>query len=496
MNFQHALQRLLAVLFVLFAAGASAAPNIVLVVLDDMATAEVDFMPRTTAYLRPNGVEFTNAYVPLSVCGPSRASILTGKYPHNTGVYENISPNGGFDAFHRNGNQSVTLATWLQSRGYFTAFIGKYINGYGYSNLVSPNHVPPGWSAWHGLSSAVRYFGYTLNENGTLVTYGSAVGDYSTDVFGRHALQALDNAQQSGRPLFLMIAPMAPHSDTTLPASDPRFDKPIPAPRHATLFDGVAAPRPASFNESNIDDKPAAIRKLPPLTAADVQFIDESYRMRARSLQAVDELVAAVIERLRAASQLENTYIIFTSDNGYFFGHHRIRDGKGTLYDAPARVPLLIAGPGVVAAARRQELVTNIDLFPTIADLAGVDVPLAVDGRSLKPYLTTTSRSVAGTRKSLLILRSTSGVGMRMPTYRYLETNRTSDGSLLSRELYDIAADPDETRNLIDQVTAESASRLRNLLGSLRKCSGAGCRTLEASIGDSVVQFVGSGAAP
>lgn len=471
-------------LLLLAASAARAAPNIIMVIVDNAIVQEVESMPRTAAYLRSNGIEFTNAYVTNSLCGPSRSSILTGKYSHNTGVYTNERPRGGFEGFVSNGNEQNSVGVWLRARGYKTALIGKYINGYGGSTLVAPTYVPPGWDQWVVMANKERYYNYSLNENGQLVGYGSTPQDYLTDKLAEKASGVLANFIASGNPFFMYLAPIAPHEDYPTGTG-----LPTPAPRHSGLFGGLPAPRNPSFGETDITDKPTWLRnQATPLTPDVIARVDNSYRARAQTLQAADEMIGNLIEQLRRASVLSNTVIIFLSDNGFFFGEHQKPQGNGPTYEVVTRVPLLMAGPGIAPASRSREIVANIDLFPTIAELAGLDVPSMADGRSLAQVATSPRRGATTGRKSLLKVRSTMGAALRLPSYSYHESYR-ANGALLDQELYDLEVDPDETRNLISTLTAESVGRLQSALQSFRRCAGAECRLLENTVGDELVTF-------
>src|SRR6185295_6488695 len=243
--------------------------------------------------------------------------------------------------------------------GYRTALIGKYLNEYPDSD--APSYVPPGWDEWVVPAGGAPYtqFDYTLNLNGSLVEHAGTPADYLGDVLSRQARNFVTKASADGVPFFLYLTPYSPHKPCTA------------APRHAGLFSKVKAPRTPSFNEADVSDKPEGIREKALLTKGDIALLDSLYRRRLQSLQSVDEAVAALITTLEKAGQLDNTFIIFTSDNGFHIGQHRLLGSKYTPYEEDIRIPLIVRGPGVPAGAKAKALVENVDLAPTIAQLAG-----------------------------------------------------------------------------------------------------------------------------
>ena len=370
------------VLLFLLAPAAHAKRNIVVLETDDQTLASMGVMPKTQQLLGDQGVTFTRSFVSYSLCCPSRATLYTGQYAHNHGVLGNGPPAGGYTRL----DKTNWLPLWLQAAGYRTMQVGKFLNGYG--RLSPPTEVPPGWNDWHGTvdPSTYRYYGYTVNENGTLRSYGAANEPefYSTDFFARRANELIAAAAPSPRPFFLSVAFLAPHSGAPREPDDPQgHPTPAVAPRHANAFSSVALPLPPSFNEADVSDKPAAIRRRPPIGVATAAAIQEGYQQRLESLLAVDEAVASIVGTLRATGELDDTLILFTSDNGFFHGEHRVRQGKVLPYEPSIRLPLLMRGPGVPAGERLGQLVTNADLAPTIEDAAGARPGLAQDGRSL-----------------------------------------------------------------------------------------------------------------
>jgi N-acetylglucosamine-6-sulfatase len=468
-------------------ATASPRPNLILVLTDDQDLASLAFMPRTLELLAAQGITFSNHFVPLSLCCPSRATILTGLYPHNHRVYTNFPPAGGFERFDQLGHEQATLATALHAAGYRTALFGKYLNGY--PGTEGSAHVPPGWDEWASPVAGSPYaaYRYTLNEDGATVKYGSAPEDYMTDVLAAKATDFVRRAASGSQPFFLFLATYAPHNPAT------------PARRHAGLFPTLQAPRTPSFDEADVRDKPARIRKLRRLDAKQIADIDALARKQARSLQAVDEAVAALVQTLRETGQLASTYIIVTSDNGFHLGQHRLSPGKYTPYETDVHVPLLVRGPGVPAGRHLDALTSSVDLAPTLAALAGASLPVPADGRPLVPLLQ--GQTPADWRQVVLLeqfpfpsappkvsparepmdpqdAKAASDypahLGLRTAGFKYVEYDTGE------REVYDLRGDPDELANLRKKVGMEWLNSLSALTRSLGTCAGEACRQLES----------------
>lgn len=467
---------------------AGSRPNVVFILTDDqdLLLRSLDFMPRTRELIARQGMTFGQDFVPLSLCCPSRSTILTGLYPHNHRIYNNRLPDGGFQKFQELGHEETTIATALHAAGYRTALFGKYLNNYPKPGDLT--HVPPGWDEFASPAAGSPYteFSYTLNENGTLVQYGREPQDYMVDVIAGKATDFIRRSASAGTPFFLYLAPYAPHKPAT------------PAPRHANLFPNLRAPKTRSFNEADVRDKPEKIRKLPRLTAAQVEGINSLYRRRIQSLQAVDEAVAAVIHALDEAGQLDNTYVFFTSDNGFHMGQHRLKPGKYTPYETDVHVPLLVRGPGVAAGSATQAPTSSVDFTPTIAELAGAPLPFAVDGRSFVPLLRGETpedwRRVVLLEQFQFVAEDNppdnvlepadpqdgtvsaypSHLGLWTPTLKYVEYGT---GEL---EVYDLRRDPDEIKNLAGHLKPAWLARMSSLARALGACAGDTCRQLEA----------------
>lgn len=444
-------------------------PNIIYIVTDDQDTNSLQYMPIVQKELIQKGVSFQHAIVSSSVCCPSRVSVLRGQYVHNHKVYTSDSIVGGFARFRALERQNSTVATWLHDAGYRTAFMGKYLNGYGYPNPQDSNPIPPGWDEWHGViassDAGSQYYNYLLNSNGQIVDY-SGTGAYEAFTLEAFALKFIKSAHNDEQPFFLYLAPFAPHGPTTVP------------PDYAEGFEDVQAPRSPSFNEADVSDKPRRIRGLPLLTQDEIDAIDETYRKRLRSLVVVNEIVGNIISELASHGILDNTYIFYTSDNGYHLGEHRLKPGKSRPYEEDIHVPLIVRGPEIKPGQTIDELVLNSDFAPTFAEIAGATIPDFVDGRSLMPLLSQQSQNW---RKSVFFeLWSSPDKIKPVNVHRGL---RTTDSKLIiwdtgEIELYDLLKDPYELNNIASE-NPEEVEKLRTHLAKLSTCQGIDCRFLE-----------------
>jgi N-acetylglucosamine-6-sulfatase len=411
------------------AAGAAAGrPNIVFVLADDQPWNSLWAQPNVQRLLVAHGVKFTNAFVNNSLCCPSRASILTGLTSGHTGVWAN-SPAGGFGSF----DDSSTIATWLAASGYQTALVGKYLNGYCDAQAL---YTPPGWSAWFAFTSDCgqgAYYDYTVSDNGTLRSFGSARADYEQNVLTRRAVTWLANADPS-RPVFLYFAPKGPHYPAT------------PAQGHASAFSTLAPYRPPNFNEPDVSDKPAYVQAWPLLNAGDVAAVTAFRQNVLRADLSLDDAVKALVDELAATGRLQNTMFVYMSDNGQLFGEHRWR-GKQVPYNESLRVPLVIRYDPLTAGGPRTDphIALNLDLAPTWAALAGVSPPSPRDGRSLLPLL---GGGAPAWRQDLLAEHKQEGPGIpsfcAVRSLRYLYVQYATG----EEELYDERADPYELTNL------------------------------------------------
>jgi arylsulfatase A-like enzyme len=408
-------------------AGATTPPSIVLIVTDDQRWNTLWAMPTVQSELVGHGVRFKNGFVVNSLCCPSRASILTGRYSHGTNVYRNGMVPYGYQDF----DEGSTVATWLQAAGYRTGLVGKYLGGYS-EDLVA--HIPAGWDRWFAFVSPDAgngdYYDYSVSDDGVLASYGDAPQDYSTDVFASKAVSFIDETPL-GQPLFLYFAPRAPHAPAT------------PATRHADAFSGLSPLRPPSYNEVDVSDKPTYVASRRLLTDQESADMDQLRIDGYRTLLAVDEAIADIVDALDRAGRLSTTLIAFISDNGYLLGEHR-EDGKKFPYEEAIRVPLVVRYDPMTTTPRSDgHLALNIDLAPTFAALAGVGP--TVDGRSLLPLLVSKQ---APWRQDFLI--ENSQAADHIPKFCAVRTRRYLyvDYGTSEQELYDIKIDPFQLENL------------------------------------------------
>ena len=439
------------------AGAATGPPNIVVILTDDQRYDGVASMPNVRQLLVAHGVQFTHAFDNNPLCCPARATILTGQSSGHTGVWWNVNgADGGFTAFEPHEGQ--TLATWLHDAGYRTGLVGKYMNGYG---AVRAGHIPPGWDDWQALvlegggCSTDGYFGECISDNGVLDHLGTSQADYSTTVLGARAVSFIDQAPAS-QPLFLYFAPRAPHLPT------------IPAARYASACSTFPTPHRPDYNEADVSDKPAYIRALPTLGAPKQAVWDGHWRDACRTLHSVDDQVGHIVDALSSTGRLDNTLILFASDNGMLFGEHRWMN-KIVPYEESLRVPLIVRWDAAgTSGTTAPAMVSDMDYAETIMDAAGVPFPAgySTDGQSLLP-LVTGSGPIA--KEKILIEH---GGGVAVPAYCGVRVQgwtfvRYATGE---EELYDLSADPWETQN----VAADPAEAAR--LGHLRALAQGMCQ--------------------
>lgn len=430
-------------------------PNIVVIMTDDQRADETALaMPNTLALIADQGVRYTRSIVHAPLCAPSRATFLTGQYAHNHGVLANQTPYGYPALDHSN-----TLAVWLQAAGYHTIFVDKYLNGYGEEDLFE---IPPGWSDWRAALT-LSYYQYFVNFNGVLSQYGTEPQDYRTDVMADHAVAAIKEAP-ADKPYFLWLATMAPHEDLC----DTCGDEPTPAPRHNGAFDNwMPETLPPSFNEADVSDKPAYISTQAKLNKTDRLALLHKERKRMETLLAVDDLVERVVNAVAARGDLAETVFVFTSDNGYMMGEHRIDQFfKKVPYEESLGVPLYVRGPGILPGTTQTQLVSNQDLAGTIAALAGATPGIAQDGLDI--------RTVTSDRAVYLYNVGQKGPpaydGVRTSKWVYLNYETGE------QELYNLRVDPFQLESRhADPAYATIKAKLHEILLGLRDCAGATC---------------------
>jgi len=450
-------------------------PNIVFVLTDDLSTNLLQFMPHVLAMQR-QGLTFKDYFVSDSLCCPSRSSIFTGNFPHDTGIYSNVGKHGGFDQFYARGEEQHTFANALRRAGYRTAMMGKYLNGYmggkGLPAVAPATYVPPGWTRWDVAGWGYPEFNYVLNQNGGLQSYGDQPSDYLTDVLARNAVDFINNSTAAQQPFFLEVATFAPHSPF------------VPAPRNANDFPGLKAPEPPSFNTLPINP-PAWLAGHPPLGPDDVATINRDFRKRAQSVEAVDDMIGQIEATLAADHVQGNTYLVFSSDNGLHMGEYRLMPGKMTAFDTDIHVPLIVDGPGVPAGSSTDAMAENIDLAKTFTAIGGTTLPS--DGHSLLALL----HGVAplGWRNAILVEHQgpdlhrsdpdfQSPLSGNPPSYEAMRTHdflyvEYKDGG---REYYELRTDPFELDNLAPYLPAVLLAELHRELLAMEHChNGQAC---------------------
>ncbi|MEA2425198.1 MAG: N-acetylglucosamine-6-sulfatase, partial [Thermoleophilaceae bacterium] len=458
---------LCALLAALVAAGPASAqqakPNVIVIETDDQDAASMKVMAKTNRLIGKAGTTFTNNVVSFPLCCPSRASFLTGEYAHNNGITSNNPPTGGYQVFEN----INALPVWLQGAGYYTVEVGRYLNHYGAQN---PTEIPAGWSEWHATvdPSTYKYYNYTINHQGTLVYYADQPADYQTDVLNGIATEAIRRRAPNPKPFFMWLTTMAPHDAGPREPDDPKgFPTTVPAPRYKGVYANERLPKDPSFSEADVSDKPREVRRRRRLLSTDISAIRYAYRQRLETLRAVDDLVGDVVKALEDTGELQDTLLIFTSDNGYLQGEHRIRAGKVFLYEPSLRVPLLMRGPGVPRGLDVGRWSSNVDLAPTILEATGALAGRVQDGRSLFPLMHDPTLSWGRT----LLLDTGSYQGLRTDRYVYAE-HTTGE-----KELYDLAHDPYELRNLWKVPSAAPIwNALAGQLQQLRHCLGPNCQ--------------------
>ncbi len=424
------------------AVAAPGRPNIVVIMTDDQPLGRLDAMPAVQALIKQQGVTYPNAMVPSPLCTPSRTSFLTGRYSHETGIYGNKPPDGGWPTFQARGAESRTLATWLDSKGYETALVGKYLNKFADSE---PGYTPPGWDTFVAHLRGGGFYDYTLRAqaNGSTIDipYGSAPDEYSTDVLAARAVDTIEGTPAE-RPLFLVFTPMAPHSPMT------------PAPRDVGTWPWEPPTTP-DVNELDMSDKPPWMQALEPF---DEVRLARKTTLQHESLMAVDDAVAAIVSAL--GDRASNTLFVFTSDNGLMLGSHRLT-GKSVPHASSAEVPLLLRWDGHLdPGTQDRRIALNVDITATILRAARVRQP--VSGSSLLRPRTRSGSVLEGIGLS----SQGSPPYCAWRTRRWLFVEWTANKG---RELYDYRTDPYE----LDNLALDPDYRPQML--SLRRQARAGC---------------------
>jgi len=450
------------------AAATRSRPNIILILTDDMRASDVPYLPTVQAQLVAQGATFTNFTATAPGCGPARASILRGQYPHSHGVQRGSGDFDGLDRFREFGNEGSTIATWLHDAGYHTALVGKYLNGYGSTPSLSA--LPPEWDDWYGVTNE-GYSRFTINEQGVEVRYNSRKQEqHATDVLADHARAIIAEVAPTGQPFFLHISPRAPHTPTE------------PASWYEDAFLDAVLPDHLGMNEADVSDKPDWVRIQPQRTAREMEEIEIHFRRRLQTLLSVDDLVAGVLDELERQGILDNTFIVFSCDNGFGLGEHRIALKKGSPYEPVITVPLIVRGPGIPPGVALDLLASQVDLAPTFAGWAGASTPAFVEGRSLDSVLA--GEPAPGDWRRFQFVEYFVANADRRDRQPAFQTLRTQDMVYViygtgEQELYDLIADPYQTENQAAVADPELLVQLQAVAATMMRCDGAGCRQLD-----------------
>ncbi|XP_060937624.1 glucosamine (N-acetyl)-6-sulfatase (Sanfilippo disease IIID), b [Limanda limanda] len=475
--------------------------NIVLILADDqdVQLGGMTPMKKTRTLIGEAGATFVNAYTVTPLCCPSRSSILTGQYPHNHEVRNNSLTGNCSSPQWQKGPESEAFPVYLSKQKYQTFFAGKYLNQYGKKDAGDVSHVPPGWNHWHALVGNSQYYNYTLSVDGKEEKHGDSYEkDYLTDLMLNRSLKFLDG-RSPYHPFFLMLSPPAPHSPWTA------------APQYQKEFGDVKAPRDGSFDKPGKDKHWLLRQPINPMPDSSLTYLDNAYRKRWQTLLSVDDMVETLVNKLDSIKELDNTYIFYTSDNGYHTGQFSLPIDKRQLYEFDIRIPLLVRGPGIKPNQTLKAPVLNIDLAPTIMDITGLNLSsVNVDGQSFLSQMAPSLRN--GSARPFFLVEYTGeghptpdpacpklgpGVSQCFPdcvcedafnnTYACV---RTLDGennlqycefadSESFVEVYNLTSDPHQLENIVKKVDPTVLQAMNQRLIKLQSCEGDSCRHIK-----------------
>jgi arylsulfatase A-like enzyme len=428
-----------------FGSGLGAAPvrpSFVIILADDMSAAQMTAMRRVQTTIGNAGLTFDRAYVETPVCAPTRATLLTGRLAHNHGVLSTAGTRPRMMAVDHD-----TIASRLAAAGYRTAFLGKYNNGYDCS------YVPAGWHLWRGFCGLAPTNAITVIDG-----VRARVPGHSDDWIRDQASRFIRETPRD-RPFLLVASSVQPHTPHD------------PARRHRGMFAGAMVPRTPAFNEADVSDLPPFLQK-PLLSPVQIQELDRAWALTLEELQTIDEMVEGIVAALQQTGRINNTYVIFTSDNGAHYGEHRFREGKWTTFETDIRVPFVVRGPGVPARTRQQAMIGIVDVPATLLELARASVA-GLDGVSFASAL----RGGPGRREAMPIAFWTERYqlhwkGVRTARHTYAEYSAST------RLLYDNVVDPHQINNLSrDPSSTALRDTLRAQTQRLFACRGSeACR--------------------
>lgn len=483
-------------------------PNILFILTDDQDTdlGGMTHMKNVRNLLQEQGTTFSNMYTTTPLCCPSRASILTGRYSHNHEIVNNSLSGNCSSKQWQNTAEKHTFAVDAQKSGYSTYFIGKYLNQYGRKSVGGIEHKPPGWDDWYALVGNSKYYNYTMSDNGSPEQHGhNFTEDYATNVMGRRAVQTLVRHANDHyffyKPFLMMVSLPAPHSpwDTD--------------PKYADVYKDLKAPRTDHFNVLGKDKHWLLRQATNPMTSDSIDYLDNAYRKRLETLLSVDDLVKDLMTTLEKIKQIDNTYVIFSSDNGYHLGQFSLPLDKRQLYEFDIRVPLVIKGPGVSKNVTRAEPVLNIDIAATISDIVNKSSyfgiksqDMLMDGTSLRSLFNITSHPPSWRTDFLVEYQGEGkendsdcpqkgpGVSQCFPdcvcedaynnTYSCVRTISSQQNFMYCEftddetfvEVYDMKTDKLQMTNIKDTIDPQILVKMNQRLVALGGCAGNACR--------------------
>ncbi|KAI1856113.1 hypothetical protein JX265_011828 [Neoarthrinium moseri] len=490
---------------------AATRPNIIFVLTDDqdLHMQSLNYMHHVQRHLIDQGTSFSRHFCTTALCCPSRVTLWTGKAAHNTNVTNVNPPYGGYPKFLSQGFNNNYLPIWLQEAGYNTYYTGKLFNAHSVNNYNSPHAA--GWTSSDFLLDPFTYWYMNSTYQRNRDPPVSYEGRHSVEVLTEKALGLLDEAVESGNPFFLGVAPVAPHANIWAPGfvdgnhtdiRDVIFGVPVPEEKHSKLFNDAKVPRTENFNP-NQPSGASWIRKLPKQSQENVEYNDHFYRQRLRALQSVDDLVDGLVKRLERHGILENTYIIYTTDNGYHIGQHRLQPAKQCSFEEDINIPMIIRGPGVPKNAVTDIVTTHTDFAPTLLKIAGAPLRDDFDGLAI-PLTSYGLEQATKSRHEHVTVEHwgfASNEGTLFEGWQRLYWNNTYKALRVisssydlhyqvwcnnDHELYDLKTDPGQMRNLLDQEETTSTkllgvplervvARLDSLLFVLKSCKAGTC---------------------
>ncbi|KAI1171766.1 Arylsulphatase [Nemania sp. FL0916] len=482
-------------------------PNIVFILSDDqdLEMGSVDYMPLLGKHLKAKGTSYERHYCTTALCCPARATIWTGKMAHNHNVTDVVVPFGGYPKVVQEGINDDYLPLWLQEAGWDTYYVGKLWNSHNTDNYNTPRA-----RGFNGSDFLLEPYTYDYYNPTFVRNYDEPIhheNEYSTDLVSEKALGFIDSAAKSARPFFLGVAPVAPHSKTVYVTVNGTTktvtSAPLPAKRHEKLFEGVVVPRTPHFNP----ETPSGVywvRDLPRLNQTHVDANDLYYRQRLQALQAVDEMIEAIVQKLEEHDMLDNTYIIYTTDNGFHVGQHRLEPGKFCPFEEDVHIPLYIRGPGVPENERAPIVTTHTDLAPTILSIVGLPMRGDMDGEAIPLTKHSIDASIGNRYEHVQVEYWGYAVsegdyayeGYLIPNNTYKALRIVSDGYSFyysiwcnnEHELYDMKHDPYQLKNLYPTSATDEGglnffgrplnqvlNRFDALTMVLKTCKSEGC---------------------